>query len=59
MNQEKQIMSNSWMKASRKKQQKEFMKRMRSEASAYEKQNHIELEELRKAPSILEWGNDE
>ena len=50
MNQDKTIMSRSYMRASRKKQLKAFMKRAEIRNQAYEIENQLILTQLREAP---------
>lgn len=57
MKQEKQIMSNSYMRAASKKQHKLMMKQARERNSAYESERMSIINELRSSPWIHDFNN--
>ena len=57
MNQEKQIMSNSYRRAAAKKQHKEFMKKAKLRNDSWEKENSSRIQELRNSPFVHDLNN--
>ena len=56
MKQEKQIMSNSYMRAAAKKQHKLNMKQGANRDSSYEAQNRLIIDGLRNSPSVHDFN---
>jgi hypothetical protein len=57
MNQVKNVMSKSYMRAARKKQHSEFMKQQRVKTKAYNNENAVKIEDLRNGAPAHDFNN--